>query len=50
MGPPSLLSNGYQGREPDHSPTSNAEVKMRDAIPQLFQYAIMAWLPVKEVK
>jgi len=26
-GPPNFLSDGYQGRQADHSPPSNAEVK-----------------------
>jgi hypothetical protein len=57
-GPPSLLSKGYKGalslglkrsgREADHSPPSIAEVKMREAISPLPQYAFMAWCSVKE--
>jgi hypothetical protein len=57
-GPPSLLSNGYQGglfpwgvkrseHEADHSSPSSAEVKMRGAIPPLLQYTLMAWCSVK---
>jgi hypothetical protein len=51
-GPPSLLSNGYQGlllrgakrqgREADHSPPSSAEVKNGGAMPPLPPYVFMA--------
>jgi hypothetical protein len=35
------------GREADHSPPSNAEVKASGAIPPLPQYAFTAWCSVK---
>jgi hypothetical protein len=53
-GPPSLLSNGYQGllkrlrREADYSPPSSAEVKNAWSYTSLPQYAFMTWCFVKE--
>jgi hypothetical protein len=46
---PGDLSLGVKrpGREADHSPPSNAEIKMSGTIPPLPQYALMAWCSVK---
>jgi len=56
-GPPSLLSNGYQGffpwgvtrpgRETDNLPPSSAEVKNAWSYPSTSQYAFMAYCSIK---